>query len=169
MDKDQALARLTAIEEETKKLRAIIDAPAPVSLLPPPGKGVEFRIDGSHFHLNPARVSKAMTGPDDGPLRFPSQTVCADYCAALTTLILLRQQPGTVPPTNHKQYALEVPLSNGAFSVKVNSYQWVQSKLSLLSPTFDTVDSAADAIKAIGEARLLSMFYTLAHYNPNAK
>lgn len=149
MNKEAALARLSAIEDEARKLRAIIEAPT--SLLP---EGAE--LVSAQFHL-------------------PRNESSLPLFDALKTLVALRAQPDTVAPVNNgnngkPQFVIEPSyvIDCNEWLLWVGKYITAGTKLSRISPSFATEASAYAAMNTLGEKRLLSMFFTLHGFTPNA-
>jgi hypothetical protein len=149
MNKEAALARLSALEDEARKLRTIIEAPT--SLLP---EGAE--LVAAQFHL-------------------PGNESSLPLFNALQMLIELRAQPDTVAPANNDnngkpQFVIELSYVSDCneWRLRVGKYITAGTKLSRISPSFASEAAAYAAMNKLGEKRLLSMFFTLHGFTPNA-
>lgn len=185
MDKSKALERLTALETEAQELRKIIEAPEikpmPPSLLtkPRPGSREKYYCmssEGSEYRkLDVYDLMATVTSPgwyEHGNL-FQTRQLANDYAEAFDTFLLLRHQPGTVPPTGYSQFALELfknydydrdeRQERGEVFIKIISRANMSSKLNKFSPMFGTLEDARGAIETIGEERLIHMFKTFHH------
>lgn len=148
MDKQAAFARLTAIEDEAKALRNIIFAPDSL--------------------INPDEPTRSYT------FTVPQSTAEA-YVTAITTLLRLRQQPGTVVPhascggtSGNTQFFIEPRFSTSdeEWEIGVTRYSGVATKLARISPPFETAKAAEAAIKTLTQGSLLAMFFNLHHFTP---
>ncbi len=81
------------------------------------------------------------------------------YKAAITTMLLLRQQPGSEAVKDEEYQWIVTPTKEG--SVKSDYWDGILSKLSEISPCFRTKEHAEAAIKAVGADRIQKMFHTL--------
>lgn len=146
MDKQAALARLGALEQEAAALREILSKPD--SLLP-----VELGTVGS-------RAQVAFGG------EFAGSNDLSGYLAAFRTMIDLRAQPGTVKPNDNWQYVLRPTASLSVPNttlVEVVRRKDKFSKMNYLSPCFGTENAAMLAINKVGSNRIIAMFKTLSH------
>lgn len=179
MNKDQAVARLkelqahaASIQIEVRALRKIIEAPQALLTKPVPGSEQDYWVVGSGY---PNGFSLEWCGAyseqpeyySHGNI-FQSEELANDYAQALNTLLLLRHQPGTVPAKDTgNQFIIEPDWKrnegNPSLYIKARELGGLIYKMARVSPCFETLKDAKNAIEAIGEDALMHMFKTLHH------
>ncbi len=155
MNKQEALSRLTALEQEAKALREIIEAPdvAP-SILPAEwnGKGGWY-LSSSFAEAIPMCAGMEMIREDQN--FFDTKEEAQAWADAISTLIELRRQPGSeAPKEGVAQWVIERDLGVESWAVYYN-------KIERISPAFSTEEQARAAIDKIGRELLMQMFNTL--------
>lgn len=165
MDKREAMERIAAIEEETKKLRAIVEAAEAaeeVCLLKTPKLAEPYNSLELRNRKFGGGGGLTRTRSDDKEYKFatfPDRDTADAYAKALNTLLHLRHCPGTVPPKNDNQYII---MANESCATVFLEYWKSQGlKASLLSPCFDSYESAKAALAEVGEDNIKHMFETL--------
>lgn len=174
MNKEKALQQLkelesksAEIEVEVAKLRKIIEAPDPApSLLTKPVPGGCARYwtlsDGGFIELV-ARVKTAVSGNPNyythGNI-FQSEELAQAYADAIDTMLMLRHQPGTCPPSAKKNQWMIWPSDEKCNSLEFFTFYYLASKCSMISPCFNSKDDALQAIEVVGKTRILNMFKT---------
>lgn len=145
MNKQAALARLDALEKEAAALREIISKPD--ALLPAELQGQV--VFGGGF----------VSAPElDG------------YLGAFATMIKLRQQPGSQPPSNERQFLIGVDFKAGGMLINTTPRTPHNgSKFGKISPCFATMEQAIAAVRVVGDEAILQMFRTLAHSDQGEK
>ncbi|WP_323016410.1 hypothetical protein [Castellaniella sp.] len=171
MDKAEAQKQLKNLEdkfsEEVAALRKIIEAPevAPSLLTgPEPGSSKPYWVLGEHpvdGHLrakNYFAKSPNTANYSHGNV-FPNRDTASAHAEAISTMLTLRHQPGTVSPVSDKsQYLIDL---DGDLIARVKSYCRADLKFTRLSPCFDTEEQAQVALDTLGADRVKRMFETL--------
>lgn len=175
MNKEEALTRLTKLENEAKELRKILEETppacaevpaAPRSLLtrPEPGSGVhyyrtigEWDTPSTHIACNVDRKEYK------GGNYFQSLELAKKYRDAIRTLLLLRHQPGT---THLQDTTLDKRFIDflGTCNLRVSPGGPFEYRIMGLSPAFISEHWALRAIENVGKDRILDMAKTLSHY-----
>lgn len=169
MNKTKALGRLATIEEEARKLRAIIEAPESLLRRGPYGIGMGGERG---FLVSSCRSARPLNGN-----AFDDPGVAANYARALSTMLRLRHQPGTVPATGmptersvsgNNCHFIEPHWSStdDEWVITIRKCSGVGTMLARISPPFIDAAVASKAIDTIGEADLLHMFFTFHHFIP---
>lgn len=90
--------------------------------------------------------------------RFNNKKQAADWTEALKTFMLLKSHPLAVKPLDYeKQYFIEISVGG---SLVIDATEITNSKLSRLSPHFNTEKDAEKAISDIGKEHILHMMRT---------
>jgi hypothetical protein len=103
---------------------------------------------------------------DNSGNAFATKGLADLYSQALNTLLLLRRQLGTQPPSESAQTLLTVKKdkTTGNFVIHCSQMDNKITKLCHVSPCFQDKDLAMQAVNSIGEQRILHMFRTLHGY-----
>lgn len=155
------------LECEALKLEQEIDRVQNQSRLfrPSPGSGVKYYSIGvGIYNQLTARANAATSScPEDYETSNIFQTfeLANNYAKAIETLLELRHQPGVARANEEgtTQYIIIPPGEQD--KVRTCECECTATKLAVISPQFESVESAENAIKAIGENRLMHMFKTL--------
>ena len=162
MNKQEALNRLSALESEATKLRAILKAPEQTATLLErivPESGQEYWYPTALS----GQVSYGYANAENKifyDLAFTTGKQALEYRAALATLLDLRRQPGSENPKNGVwQWAILLNEDNSG--VFTDDLIGAHTKSSLISPCFHSEEHAEAAINAVGHDRIIHMFKTL--------
>lgn len=164
MNKQQALDRLSALENEAKALRDIIEAPEKQDSLltkPVPESDEKYYTIGGIPPLGGftpiARTARTLENKCLGGNFFQSQEIAGHYAKALNTFLLLRHQPGTdVPSDGRGQWFIELHEDN----LLIGMVCRIEYKINGISPPFTTRYFAEQAINAVGKDNIIHMFKT---------
>lgn len=132
----EAKRELAQLAIRQAELQRIIDT-TPASLL----------VHGGHSTIGGVMVHDAVE----------TQEIADAWAEALDTLLLLRQQPGTVAPSNDYQYVLEYDEDQ----IITDWFSSKRYKFTRISPCFTSEARARIAMSAVGEERLIRMFRVL--------
>lgn len=162
MNKTEALARLQALENETAALRKIIEAPedAPSLLNKATKWDQEYWQINSDFSGGLSVRKNNGDGHVTGGNCFTTQKQAQAYADAIETMLLLRHQPGTIPPQKGR---FTIAMSHRMESVLVEDGWTERVKTMFICPFFETEEHAASALAAVGADRILRMFKTFHH------
>jgi hypothetical protein len=106
-----------------------------------------------------AAIKKEIEAEQAGSLLPPGLIpATSEYYNAVSTMLELRQQPGSEAARNGEQWVV-TPTKEG--SVKPDYWDDIVSKTRYISPCFRTKEHAEAAIKAVGADRIMKMFRTL--------
>lgn len=92
---------------------------------------------------------------DDYLISFADKDQCERYAEALTTFILLREQPGSEPVCDSKQFVIEI---GAGMNLYIDAYINPVVKTTRFSPCFDSHENTVAAIRTVGKDRILRMF-----------
>jgi hypothetical protein len=147
--KQQALARLEAIETEQKELRKLLETP-------------EEKFVGSLLSKNnnmERANNRAFTSDLDKEIG--TVELADNYSDAFETFIKLRQCEGSVGAKDGvEQYLIFAPDNDVIVDYFTSSYY----KANSASPCFSTKEYAEAAIKTVGEFEIIQMFKIFSHY-----
>lgn len=164
--RQQALERLISLESEAAQLRKVLDEkPYPASLLPYPDKTdnqqAYYIKDGENGQFEVGEMSSKKTTEDHANV-FSSREDAEAYKDAINTFLMLRKCEGsTTTKERVAQWLIEYDVE--AEKVITTRRYVLSSKISRLSPAFDTEANAQKAIKTIGKDKLTALFKTTHH------
>jgi hypothetical protein len=159
-NKAEAISRIEAIEKELQELKKVVeqeDKPEIGCLIKTP------ECDDGEYKSNYISDTASEFKHEEyysihqNPMHFADAGQCQRYADALTTFILLRKQHGSEAAVEGvEQFTIE-PKEDKA-DIHVNVWKMQIYKIRGMSPCFKTREAAEDAIKALGEERILNMF-----------
>lgn len=166
MDRQTTLERLISLEAEAAQLRKILDKQEKeTALLPFPSKGSSEQV----YYLSESENGKigvssteAKNVSQNHANVFLSRETASRYAMAIDTFLLLRKSEGSTSTRDKlAQWMVEYDVSEN--KVMVARRFVANSKVSRLSPSFDSEENADKAVKAIGKDKLIEMFKTFHH------
>ena len=164
--KEEIQTAQAALEVATEKLKELENAQKQKpkkSLIASPvaGSGDEYFTLSAYGVSGRLFVSELASNNTDEDiykgLSFTTEKEAVAYAEAFETMVMLRKCDGSVKPNDDK-YQCVFRYMNGKF--QLTEYMSIWYKTEAISPTFVTKEDARNAIKKVGEERVIRMFNT---------
>lgn len=158
--------KLLELEAEVIRMRRLLETSQGYDmLLPYPNKdsdqAVYYISESENGKLDISETSSKNISTDHANV-FIDRQAADNYLHVISTMLLMRKCQGSVPTKdNEPQFFIE--LDPTATKIVITRRYVVSSKISRVSPAYETEEDANKAVRTIGKENIISMFRIAQH------